>query len=579
MPDRTRSRPYRNPGLFAPLLMLLALLAGGLAPDAHAKPPAHAGKYMIAAANPLATEAGLEMLRAGGSAVDAAIAAQLVLTLVEPQSSGIGGGAFMLHFRQSDRAVAAYDGRETAPAAVAPTLFLQADGEPMKFYEAVVGGRSVGAPGVLRMLELAHRAHGKLAWARLFEPAIALARDGFEISERLHYLLSIDRFLPLQPAAGAYFYEPDGTAKAVGTLLRNPALADTLRQIAEGGADAFYTGPIAADIVDAVRNAASNPGALSVADLAGYVAKERSALCRPYRDWRVCGMPPPTSGGVAVLQILGLLERFPLSTMAPLSPEAAHLFARASHLAFADRGAYLGDPDFVSVPVAGLLDRGYLAARADLIDPERAGEPAAAGDPPGRAGQVVPGHDLALPSTSHLAVVDGDGNAVSMTTSVENVFGSRHMVRGFILNNQLTDFSFRPDGPDGPVANRVEPGKRPRSSMSPTLVLDRDGNLMLAVGSPGGSRIIGFVAQTLLAVLDWELDIQAAIELPHYVTRTGAIDLEADTDAAALGPSLEAIGHKVDIRSLTSGLHGIQVTKDGLLGGADPRREGVALGD
>ena len=535
-----------------------------------------ASRHMIAAANPLAAEAGREILRAGGSAVDAAIAAQLVLNLVEPQSSGIGGGGFLLHYAGDGGAMVAYDGRETAPAAATPDLFMQADGTPMAFWDAVVGGRSVGVPGLLRMLEMAHRDHGKLPWARLFEPAIRLADAGFAISPRLHALVARDRFLRGTPDAASYFYAADGRPKAVGTPLENPAFAETLRAVAAGGADAFYQGTIARDLVAAVAAVPGNPGLLSLQDMADYRAKRRAVICAPYRAWRVCGMPPPTSGGVTLLQILGMLEPFDLAGLDPASAEAVHLVAEASRLAFADRGRYLADADFVAVPVAELLDRAYLRRRAGTIRRDRTIEEAAPGL---GARQASMPPQAEPPSTTHLAVVDGEGNAVSMTSSIENAFGSRLMVRGFLLNNQLTDFSFRPEVEGRPVANRVEAGKRPRSSMAPTLVLGPDSRLLLAVGSPGGSSIIGYVAKTLVAALDWQLDLQAAVNLPHFVNRNGPTDLERGTAAMALVRDLEALGHTLRFREMTSGLHAIRIAPQGLEGAADPRREGVALGD
>ena len=559
------------------LLAVIAVLAAALpVQGAGASPPARAARQMVAAANPLAAEAGLDILRAGGSAVDAAIAAQLVLNLVEPQSSGIGGGAFLLHYDGETQELAAYDGRETAPAAATPALFLKADGEPMKFWDAVVGGRSVGVPGLPRMLELAHKDQGRLPWARLFEPAIRLAERGFAVSPRLHGLIAKDKHLKTFAETAAYFHGVDGKAHPVGHLLKNPAFAHTLRLLAAGGAEAFYRGTIAQGIAAAVRGAAGNPGAMTLADLAGYQAKRRTVLCRPYRAWRVCGMPPPTSGGVAVLQILGILESFDLVALKPNSAQALHLIAEASRLAFADRNQFLGDADFVAVPVDKLLDRAYLARRARLISPGATLGKAAPGLPTQKGAMPA---QLDPPSTSHLVVVDSRGNAVSMTSSIESAFGSRLMAGGFMLNNELTDFAFRPEVGGRPVANRVAAGKRPRSSMSPSLVLDQDGRLVLALGSPGGSRIIGYVTKALIAALDWKLDIQAAVSLPHAVNRNGATDLEADTPVAALKPALEALGHEVRLRKLTSGLHAIAVTPTGLEGAADPRREGVALGD
>jgi len=563
---------------FAAVLLLVAAACASAPTAGDAVAPAGA-RQMVAAANPLAAEAGLAMLRAGGSAVDAAIAAQMVLNLVEPQSSGIGGGGFLLHFAAEDGAIDAYDGRETAPAAATPDMFLDPKGEPMEFDDAVVGGLSVGVPGVLRLLELAHREHGRLPWARLFEPAIDLAKRGFEVSARLAKLIAEDEFLRTYPAAAAYFYDADGAARPAGAVLRNPDFAATLRAVAAGGADAFYRGPIARDIVAAVRGAPGNPGRLAESDLNEYRAKAREALCRPYRIWRVCGMPPPSSGGVATLQILGLLEGFDLAALDPASPEAVHLIAEASRLAFADRNRYLADDDFVAVPVGELLSAAYLRRRAETISPARSlgvAEPGRFGDNLARA---TPPAAPERPSTSHVSVVDGAGNAVSFTSSIEGAFGSRLMVRGFLLNNQLTDFAFRPERNAVPVANRVEPGKRPRSSMAPTLVLHGNGGLRLAVGSPGGASIIGYVVKALVAVLDWQLDPQAAVALPNFVNRNGATVLEADTALAAIAPALKALGHEVELREMTSGLIAVAATPAGLVGGADPRREGVALGE
>ncbi|MFQ5774046.1 MAG: gamma-glutamyltransferase [Kiloniellaceae bacterium] len=570
-----RSR-RRIRGLFAFAATLSLLPVGGGERVGAQAPPVRAERQMVAAANPLAAETGLRLLRAGGSALDAAIATQMVLNLVEPQSSGIGGGGFLLHFDAATGEVAAYDGRETAPAEATPDLFLKPDGEPMAFWDAVVGGRSVGVPGLLRMLELAHRAHGRLPWARLFEPAIELAEAGFPVSPRLHALIAADKHLKAFPATAAYFHDAAGDPPAVGSRLKNPAFAATLRRIAREGADAFYTGPIAAEIVAAVRGAARNPGKMSLADLAGYRAKRRAPVCAPYRSSRVCGMPPPTSGGVAVLQILGILARFDLAALAPNSLEAVHLIAEASRLAFADRNRFLGDPDFVDVPLARLLDPDYLRRRAGLISPTASLGTAAPGLP-AQNGAMPAQPDP--PSTTHLVVVDARGNAVSLTASIESAFGSRLTAAGFLLNNELTDFSFRPVVEGRAVANRVEPGKRPRSSMAPSLVLDRQGRLVMAVGSPGGSRIIGYVVKALVASLDWGLDMQAAIGLPNAVNRNGATELEAGTALAALKARLEALGHEVRVRALTSGLHGIAVSAGGLVGGADPRREGVVRGD
>lgn len=543
-----------------------------------------AGDVMVAAANPHAARAGKAMLDAGGTAVDAAIAMAVILTLVEPQSSGIGGGAFLLHYDAASKRVAAWDGRETAPAAATPDMFM--DGRrPKGFFDAVVGGLSVGVPGELRMLEAVHRRQGKLPWGDLFAPAIALAEEGFAISPRLHKLLGYMKKLPEMPGAKEYFYDRDGKPKAVGTILKNPALAEVLRAVAEGGSAAFYEGAIAADIAAAVKAAPRNPGRLTEADLLAYQAKEREPVCRPYRRYRVCGMPPPTSGGVTTLQILGLLERFDLSAHEAGSTADIHLFAEAGKLAYADRGRFLADPDFVDVPVEGLLDPDYLKGRAALIDPAKAMAAAAPGDPVGtKAAFWADDASPELPSTSHLVAIDGEGDVVSMTASIESAFGSHLMVRGFLLNNELTDFSFVPEVGGKPVANRVEAGKRPRSSMAPIIVLDEDGGFVLAVGSPGGSRIIPYVAQTLIAVLDHGLDLQAAIARPHVANRNGPTELEkgvpgfeawADEQAAAL----EKLGHEVKLSDMNSGLHAIQREDGALHGAADPRREGLVLGN
>ena len=537
-------------------------------------------RHMISAANPLASDAGREILRAGGSAVDADIAAQMVLTLVEPQSSGIGGGAFLMHFRKTDRKVEAYDGRETAPAAIRPDVFLTADGKRRSFRDVSTGGAAVGVPGVIRMLALAHRDHGKLPWARLFEPAIRLADAGFTVSPRLNQMIARATDMKDFPAARTYFFTPDGDPWPVGHRLRNPALADTLRQIARGGADAFYTGDIAADIARTVRDAVRNPAGMTPGDVAIYVARKRAPVCRPYRNYRVCGMPPPTSGGLTTLQILGLLESFDMSRVPPGSINAIHLVSEASRLAYADRGQYIGDPDFVSVPVRGMLDASYLRRRAERISATESMGKALAGRPPGSGrARRAPNEREGFPSTSHLSVIDADGNAVSLTMSIERAFGSRLMVRGFLLNNQLTDFAYLPRRNGRPVANAVAPGKRPRSSMSPTLVFDEDGKLFATVGSPGGSRIIAYVVKTLIGLIDWKLDMQAAIDLPTHVNRNGATELEKGTALAQHADALRRLGHDVRIRTLISGLHGIRVTPHGYDGGADKRREGVALGD
>ena len=561
--------------------LLLAIAAVALPPgESRAREPGGATRFMVAAANPHAAEAGGAILQAGGGAVDAAVAVQAVLGLVEPQSSGIGGGAFMLYFDGASRDITTFDGREVAPAAATPQLFLDEAGEKMKFWDAVVGGRSVGVPGLLRMLELAHRKHGKLPWARLFDTAIRMAEQGFEVSPRLSKMIADDEYLKRYPATSAYFHDSAGEALPVGHILKNPAYAATLRAVAAGGADAFYTGAIARDIVTRVRGATNNPGPLSEADLASYQAKIRPPVCAAYRGNQVCGMGPPSSGGLTVAMILGMLEQFDMSKLAPGSLEAEHLFIEAARLAYADRGLYMADSDFVAVPVGGLLDNAYLKRRGSLIDGGRSMGKALAGAPPERKTELrAPGNALEIPSTSHFSIVDSERNAVSITTSVESPFGSRMMVRGFLLNNQLTDFSFQPEVDGKLVANRVAPGKRPRSSMAPTIVLGPDGNLRLVVGSPGGSRIINYSARAVMAVLDWNMDPQSAVSRPHVISRNGTVDLEEATAAEGLKAALEARGHEVRVRRLTSGLHAILARDYMLYGGADPRREGAVIGE
>ncbi|WLH80066.1 gamma-glutamyltransferase family protein [Pseudomonas sp. FP2335] len=558
----------------------------------------HAERHMAAAANPLAAEAGRQMLRQGGSAIDAAIAMQAVLTLVEPQSSGIGGGAFIMLW--DGKNVRAYDGRETAPAGARERLFLRPDGTPMGFAEAQIGGRSVGTPGVLRALERAHKDSGHLPWATLFEPAIRLSEQGFAISPRLHALIAADRYIPQSPDMAAYFLNADGTPKATGTRLKNPALAAVLKRIANEGPDALYHGPIAAEIARKVQGH-RNAGSLSQADLKGYSAKERTPLCTDYKQWRVCGMPPPSSGGIAIAQILGTLQALesrdpplaiasmkPLKSASPAGlepvPEAVHLLAEAGRLAFADRGLYVADADFVPVPVAGLVAPDYLARRAALIG-ERSMGIAKPGQPAGIQVAYAPDRSPLRISTSQVVAVDDRGGAVSMTTTVEAAFGSHLMVQGFLLNNQMTDFSFIPEEHGQPVANRVEPGKRPRSAMAPTLVFDRNsGELLVTMGSPGGSQIIEYVSKSLVAMLDWKLDPQAAINLPNFGSRNGATELEAGLFSPALKQALKDKDHALNEIDMTSGIQAIVRTRDAqgkvsLSGGADPRREGQALGD
>ena len=559
-----------------------------------ARPASRHARFAVAAANPLATEAGRQMLARGGSALDAAIAVQMVLTLVEPQSSGIGGGAFLLHW--DGQRVQAFDGRETAPAAADERLFLTPEGKPMAFMDAVVGGRSVGVPGTVRMLEMAHAQHGRLRWAALFEPAIRLAETGFPVSPRLHAMLQADAHLRKDPTAAAFFYQPDGTPWPVGHRLKNPELAEVLRRLARDGSRALHEGEIAQAIVAKVQGHPGNPGRMTLADLAGYHAKAREAICHDHtagsRRWQICGFPPPSSGAIAVGQILGLMARTgaaqePLATDTGLpSADWLHTYMEASRLAFADRAQYLGDPDFVPAPGGdwrSLLDPAYLDARARLIHAQRA-PTAPAGVPGPVRTSFAPMAEQIEYGTSHISIVDAEGRAVSMTTTIEDAFGARQMVRGFLLNNELSDFSFAPaDATGRPVANRVEPGKRPRSSMAPTLVFDAEGRLAASAGSPGGALIIHYTARTLHGLLQWRLDPQAAIDLPNFGTTGGPVVLEKGRFPAPVIEALKARGHEVREQDMTSGLQAIaRGTQDGRTvwrGGADPRREGVVLGD
>ena len=569
-----------------------------------AKAGVTAPHFMVAAANPLATEAGYQILKVGGSALDAAIAVQMVLTLVEPQSSGIGGGAFLMHWNGS--AVQAWDGRETAPAAAGERLFLDPEGRPVPFAQAVYGGRAVATPGAVRMLEAAHRQHGRLAWPQLFEPAIKLAEQGFALSPRLHTMLAKDALLRQDPQARAYFYRASGDAHPVGHVLRNPALAAVLRALAARGSDALHLGPIAADLVARVRGHAV-PGGISVADLANYAPVQREALCPSWRndrrndgrtdklmDYRVCGFPPPSSGHLALMQILGMMERLPpvQSALQGSAPGAQwlHVYTEASRLAFADRALYIADPAFVSAPAGrwtSLLDDTYLRQRAALIGSRsmRSAEP---GLPAGAVVTYAPMPAQAEHGTSHISVVDAEGRAVAMTTTIEAAFGARimadggtHLPGGYLLNNQMTDFALAPADAQGrPVANRVEPGKRPRSSMSPTLVFDaRSGRLLMALGSAGGPAIIHFTAKTLVGTLQWGLDPQRAIDLPNFSNFNGQVLLEQGQFPAATVDALRARGHQVQQTELTSGLQAIQRSASGWSGGADPRREGAVKGD
>ena len=540
--------------------------------------PTTAENWMVAAANPLAVEAGAAVLRDGGTAADAMVAVQAVLGLVEPQSSGLGGGAFLVWYDAISGEVTTLDGRETAPLAVTPTLFQTDDGEPMGFWDAVVGGRSVGTPGTPMLMEEAHARWGRTDWGGLFEAAISLAEDGFTVSERMASSIASGAERLQRFSRTADYFFPNGEALQAGDTLVNDDYANTLRLIAAHGSDAFYTGPIADDIVATVRTAAGNPGVLSATDLAIYRVIERDPVCVAYRDSEVCGMGPPSSGALTVGQILGMLNRYDLRAMGPESVDAWRLIGDASRLAFADRGRYMADSDYVPMPTEGLTADAYLDQRAKLLSGDDALPEVAAGSPEWDHAMLwADDESLELPSTSHISIVDQYGNALSMTTTIENGFGSRLMVRGFLLNNELTDFSFRTHRDGLPIANRIEPGKRPRSSMSPTIVLTGDVP-SLVIGSPGGSRIIGYVAQAIIAHVDWDMDVQQAVSMPHLVNRFGTYDLEEETDAVKLETALTDMGYKVNIRGLNSGLHAIQVS-DKLYGGADPRREGIALGE
>lgn len=586
---------HLTPCLIAALLALSAAAQPVEQPEAAttrtAQAPglaAPAQRFTVTAANPLAAQAGLEVLRAGGSAMDAAIAVQLVLGLVEPQSSGIAGGAFLLHW--DGRQVQALDGRETAPAAATPALFLKPDGKPLPMRDAVLSGLSTGTPGVLAMLADGHRRHGKLPWARLFQPAIRLAEQGFAISPRLHELASNETALRDDPQAGPYFFDAAGAPKAIGTVLRNPAYAAVLRGVAKGGAKAFYEGAVAADIVRRVQGHA-RPGLLAAADLAGYRALQRPPLCNDWRGWRICGLGPPTSGHLALMQILGLLDTQPAARSAQgFTADWLHAYAESAKLAFADRAQFIGDPAFVAAPGGdwlNLLAPAYLKQRGALIG-ERAMARAVAGEPGAVRQAWAPQAEQLERGTSHISVVDAQGHAVAMTTSIESAFGNRVMsdggtglAGGFMLNNQLTDFSLNPTGADGQlVANRVEAGKRPRSSMAPTLVFDPDGRLVMVAGSPGGPVIIHYVAKVLTGALAWGLPVQQAVDLPNFGHfNSGPLIVERGALGAEPLASLRGRGHAIVETDLTSGLQVLMRVKDGWVGGADPRREGVVLGE
>jgi len=551
--------------LFAFLFLLLPMTA-------------QAAGGIVSAANPLAAGAGREMLRAGGSATDAAMAVMLALTVVEPQSSGIGGGGFLLHHDGKSGRIDSIDGRETAPANARPDRFLNPDGTPMAFMQAVPGGLSVGVPGNIALMEQAHAKWGKLPWAKLFEPAIRLAEQGYTVTPILAGRLAM--VAPIWkdfPDARAIYWQ-DGRPKQAGDRVVNPALAATLRKIAAEGPEAFYKGDVGRQISEAVAQAPRNATALTAADLASYKAIDREALCAPYRVWRICGMGPPSSGASTVLEILALLERFDIKRLGKDSPLAWHLIGEAMLLAYADRNRYLGDSDFVSVPLKGLLDRRYLKERSRLISADRTLPDYPAGKPVGATIAVsTPGPEEH--GTTHFVVRDSKGDIVSMTSTVEGPFGSQLIAGGMFLNNELTDFNFVPEKNGVAVPNRVQAGKRPLSSMSPTIVYDARGRVVLALGSAGGKRIIMHVAKTLIGVLDWGLDAQSAIALPNIFFRDKALLVEKGTALEAMAPALTKLGHVVSPADLDSKVNALQATKSGWRGAADPRSEGVALAE
>ena len=562
------------------LRLVLAILLTAPLPATAQVTETVAKHHMIAAANPHAAQAGLDMMRAGGSAVDAAIAAQLVLGLVEPESSGIGGGAFMLVYNPRTKQTTSFDGREMAPQSATPGMFLDANGQPRAHFDPIPGGLSVGIPGVVKMLALAHKKYGKLPWAKLFEPAIKLADDGFPVGPKLARTIKNFTRGAQMPDLKAHFYHADGTPLAEGELYKNAEYAATLRKIAAEGPDGFYKGEIAQAIVDTVQHAPRQQGGMTLADLAGYQAKERPPVCGDYREYHLCSMGPPSSGGIAVLQILGMLQRFPSDALTPGTLSGAHLFAEASRLAYADRAQYLGDPAFVDVPIHGLTDKGYIASRAALIDPAHDMGTAIAGNPPEKHAELSPQVSPVLHGTSHMTIVDDSGEVVAMTTSVESVFGAEIMTHGFMLNNTLTDFSFQPVRDGKPVANAPAPGKLPLSAMSPTIVFDRNGNFLVSVGSPGGPAIIDYVAQILVGILDAKMSPKDAIAMPHEINMNGPTLLEKSANSDLLASQLTAMGHTVQVPQVEgSGLHGIMKVKDGYIGAADPRRDGIALGD
>lgn len=593
MPLSTAYHPLKR-GLFAALLLALGLIVLPLQGLAQSQGPqanperstgktyrqaAHGQSFMAVTAHPAATQVAVDILSRGGTAADAGIAAQLMLGLVEPQSSGLGGGGFALYYDARTQNLSGLDGRETAPALAGKHLFRGQDGQKMDFYAAAVGGRAVGTPGLPAMLEKLHKWHGKLAWRDLFTPAITMAETGFEASPRLAALVEGERGrMGISTETKLYFFPDTATPVQPGYVMRNPKYAATLRRMALEGAGVFYTGDIARNIVETVQKAPGNPGLLSIEDMAGYKVKERQPVCGGYRGYKVCSIGEPSSGGLTLLMILGMLEHFDLSRLGPGEPKSWHLIAEASRLAFADRNYYMADADVVKTPGTALLDPEYLKNRAALISMKGPMESAMPGVPPGwkEEAPAAPDKMTRPPGTTHISIVDSYGNILSVTSSIENAFGSRLMVDGFLLNNQLTDFSFEPDYQGKPVANRVEGGKRPRSSMTPVILFDPSGKPVLAIGSAGGSAIIGYVLERIVAVVDWKMDIQRALDMANILNRGGALEVEAGEEKMA--QRIKNLGHPVEINDLNSGLTAIHIKPDGYYGAADPRREGLAAG-
>lgn len=535
-----------------------------------------AKEFMAASANPWATQAGYEVLKRGGSAADALVAMQTTLSLTEPQSSGLGGGAFLVYWDNQAKKLTTFDARETAPKAATPELFLDEQGKPLEFMAAVVGGRSVGVPGIPKLMEDVHKRYGKLAWGSLFDLPVKLAEEGFEVSPRMAKSIEQNaQSLARYPQTAAYFL-PEGKPLAAGTLLKNQPFAQSVRLLAKEGSAPFYHGKPAQEMVKTITGVVDNPGQITLADFKNYRVIERTPVCAPYREFEICGMGAPSSGGIALGQIFGILQQQNLNAMGAENIHSWRWLGEASRVAFADRDRYVADPDFVNVPLKALLNQDYLKQRADAVRAsEKAAEKVEAGQFNAKYAQ---GRAPELPSTSHISIVDKYGNVASMTTSIENAFGSTLMANGYLLNNELTDFAFNPAANGQTVANSVAGGKRPRSSMAPTIVM-KNGEPYMAVGSPGGSRIIGYVAKTLVAHIDWGMDIQTAISLPNMLNRGSAYEIEQDTAAAGKAVALEQLGYKVQVRDLNSGVQGIVIGKNGLQGGADPRREGKVMGD